>query len=809
MKRSFLPALISLVCSALTVLLPGLQTGSYAADLQLATDGKTSFQVVRGADASTVDRYAVETLVGYLRQITGAEFPVVAPAGMEAERPSVFVGLSDPARSRLGPEPMAGLKDQEHVARSIGQDIFLYGKGVHGNLHAVMEFLENSLGWRWYSVFDNPVVPRRATVALKPFSRQRGFAFRSREVGLRYNQEFYYQNGINMGSGRWGSRSEACFVPYLRNDVLVHGSFAYIPPSAEATAARALPWMKRSDYFSTNPEFFSQNAAGKRVPTMQLCFSNPALRRELTRNIVQHIAVAPGNQIITVDAADTPGAFCHCPDCKAKEKKYQSPGGPIYDYLIELCGQLKKEHPGVMVKTLAYRRAQTQKPPVLPDGGRLPANLIISFAPIEDCFFADWTHPDRSIQETYRDLQTWSRITPHLWAWLYPNPWGSGGVLPVGNLRRNITQMRLMHRAGVEGVFTDHRGMTDRSGLSELQNYLIMKLMQDVNCDTDAIIHEFTDYQYGEAAGRLARRYLEELEQGREAIRELPFGVTYTSEQRYSDRTFPYLTESNIRRWQGYFDEMETLTAAMPAHQLNVRLLRRELDFATLWKWFGLVKAYPDYFRDAALPATRIKTANTAKAPAGMTPKPLAEQTVADFMAMIDAGGVEKQLPPEFAHIDPSRIQTFVPTNTGRHTGPRRVTDPEAAWGYAAIVHKPDLPFQVGFYQWESRQPPKGKEGARLRLELKDITPGKFRVYKLGVITATPDCWVWFSAKSWATQQQLGDRLYQPGEANQWEAWVSLKFDGPTYGGTGAQDQVLCDRIIVVKQPSDSASRKP
>lgn len=102
-------------------------------------------------------------------------------------------------------------------------------------------------------------------------------------------------------------------------------------------------------------------------------------------------------------------------------------------------------------------------------------------------------------------------------------------------------------------------------------------------------------------------------------------------------------------------------------------------------------------------------------------------------------------------------------------------------------------------YKWESRQPPKGKEGTRIRLDQKDINPGKYRLYKLGSITLTPDCWIWFSAKSWATNQQLGERLYEPGALNQWEAWVSLKFDGPIYGGTEKEDLVLCDRIIVVK----------
>ena len=48
--------------------------------------------------------------------------------------------------------------------------------------------------------------------------------------------------------------------------------------------------MKKKDYFETNPEFFSLNTRGKRVID-QLCFSNPALRAELTKNILEHIRI--------------------------------------------------------------------------------------------------------------------------------------------------------------------------------------------------------------------------------------------------------------------------------------------------------------------------------------------------------------------------------------------------------------------------------------------------------------------------------------------------------------------------------------
>ncbi|OGV70381.1 MAG: hypothetical protein A2283_14065 [Lentisphaerae bacterium RIFOXYA12_FULL_48_11] len=48
-----------------------------AADLALSTNGRTEFRIVKPANPSAVDEYAVARLSGYLKQITGAEFPVV------------------------------------------------------------------------------------------------------------------------------------------------------------------------------------------------------------------------------------------------------------------------------------------------------------------------------------------------------------------------------------------------------------------------------------------------------------------------------------------------------------------------------------------------------------------------------------------------------------------------------------------------------------------------------------------------------------------------------------------------------------
>jgi hypothetical protein len=363
--------------------------------------------------------------------------------------------------------------------------------------------------------------------------------------------------------------------------------------------------------------------------------------------------------------------------------------------------------------------------------------------------------------------------------------------------------MRLMHQAGVRGIFTDHNEYLQRGGLSELQVFLFFKLFRDINCDTDAAIIEFTDHQYG-AAAPLVRKYLTALEQGRKEMGDLP-PVTFHSHN-LDDRTFPYLTVENIHRWQTWFDQIEQQVANAPDQLLNVRFLRRELDFATLWKWFDLKKTYPDYFKDHEQYSARITAVNNVKAKEGvLQPRPMGEATLQDLLAVIAGGGQVKPLPKPFDGVDPARIKQFVPRNYDYGTQRKILPDRDAAFGYAATVDRPDLPFELGFYQWISRNPPPGQpsgtHGARLKLDKDKITPGEYRLYELGEIVVTSDSWIWLSAKSWATHLEVGTRIYEPGAPNTWHAWVSLKFDGPSYGGKADKDEVLCDRIILVKKP--------
>ena len=781
------------------LLLPLVVNG---AGLRLASGGKTEYRIVLPVQPEGMDRYAAETMAKYLKQSTGATFEIIS-TGDDSKTPAIYVGLGRAARKRLDGDPLAGFRDQEHVARTVGRDILLYGKGHRASLYAVMEFLESSIGWRWYSFVEEPVIPERPTITLEPFQRKGRFDFQRRHLALRYNGEFYLQHGVNMGlETKLRKRGQA--VPehlrsWMPNENFVHTTFSYIPPTPQDKYAKQFSWQTKRNYFATNPDFFSLSASGKRVPNLQLCFSNRALRDEFTRQVRRHLAHSGERQIIMVDAADRPGRFCHCEGCIGLEENHRTPGGPLFDYLIELADTLRRDHPQARVTTLAYRRSQTQIPPSLPEGERLPDNLIIDFAPIEDAYFADWTHPDARIQETLQHLKAWAAITApgNLWAWMYPNPWGSGHVVPVGNVERVITNMRLMHRAGVRGIFLDHHGVNSRSGWSELQAWLVLKLAQDINADTDALIGEFTDHVYGPAAP-LVRRYLTDLETARKAMETFAPGVSYKS-RNFDDRTFPYLTTSNIRRWQQSFARMLELTADLPRQHSNIESLRRELDVATLWKWFALKKEFPADYTDHRPIAERIAAADIAKSSAGIKPAwKLGEGIVADFVTRIEAGG-EKPLPSQFAQLPPDRVRSYLPVNSRRGSAPRNIRDPKAAFGIATIVDQPGHPFRCGFAEWKSRTPNNVLRGPDLEFTPADIKPGEYQLHRLGEFNvATDDSIIWFG-RSWQTAVAIGSRLHFPGETSRWEAWLNLKFDGESWGGNG-DDLVVCDRVILVRK---------
>lgn len=793
--------IFALFCSFVLLLIAGCMSEP-AFRLTLAQDGVTSFCIVPPANPSEVDLLAVAELQRTLQQATEATFPVVNRNEWAPGRDTIFVGWPP---GKLLESSMAGP----------GQYLFLGGKGSHGNLDSVMGFLEEWVGWRWYSDGvqfgaaaaerepgeGQPVVPLQRTLMVTGFRPGRSFAFPYRQ--LTYARQFHYLHGINMG---YRTGSAEGIVSKARVVWGSHTLYHYIPPRPEDRHAGIHEWQEKRDYFETNPEFFSLNKAGQRVTGLQLCFSNAELRKELTANILDHIRrlheaddgrLSERPLIVDISAMDHSGAFCHCEPCQALVDRYQSPGGPLFDYLFELCPLVDEHYHNTWIRTMAYRLAQSQKPPVMPAGQRFPDNLIVQFANVEDDVDKDWHHP--SNRGSYEDLLAWCKLTPNIWTWYYPNSYYNGGSIPsANNIRRLVTDLRLMKAAGVQGVFIEQGSWAVPAGFNftQLQTYIYQELFKDLDKDVDALILAFTNHHYG-AAAPLSRTYLAELEAAQEKASE----DTSVAAGRSINRVMTGLTPEMLRRWQGYFEQMEELTADQPLPLKNVRRLRQTLDYTTLANWNELHKAYPDIFSDHQVVKARL---------APTPPQWGFDTMVEEWELAIQLAGKEKPLPAPFDTMEPSMVRRFAPERTPRWDtvgGPKRIIESEAAFGYGTVVDSPNSPFSFGFYQQDNKH-----RGPTVVLEPDKIERGVYRLYPLGEIQVSPDSIIWFGW-SWSTQLHVGQRLYappSPDNDNRYDVYVSLKFtpklaDYRHYPHHSVPPpevdfSVLCDQIIFVKK---------
>ncbi|OQA83709.1 MAG: hypothetical protein BWY31_02797 [Lentisphaerae bacterium ADurb.Bin242] len=769
---------------------------SGAAELKLLENSKTEYRIVVPDRPDTGNRFALKELQMFLKEAGGADFQAV-PASKAPREKRIFLGLSEPALKILGGDPLQKLKDQDHCVKTVGNDLFLFGKGLHGDLFAVYDFLENVLGFRWYDARGGRKTPDCRTLKLGNLDRKNNFsvAYRSATGYWIYHRPaahlFFLRNRQNINLALFLKR-EGVEVPEDDLTAAYPGSHtlpSYLPGQMDRNVYKPFPWLKNTDYSKTHPEFFGIDESGKRRFQAHHCLSNPALRRELTSLILENMKRNPDKRVFSISQHDSPGRFCYCPECVALEKKYGTPGGPLFDCLIELAPVVKEKYPENLISFLVYRKNQTQIPP---DVKKLPDNLMGVFAPIDDNFAADWNHP--SNRETCKDLKQWGKISKNLSVWYYPNPY-TGDITPaLGNVRRLVNDIRLMVDAGMTHSSFEHDvGVPNMIGFTELQSFLLLQLFKDSGQDAEKLIDEFMAFEYG-AAAPVMRRYLNELEDARS---KMTAGMTWDA----AFNSYTYLTPDNLVRWDSCFHEMEKLLENDAARRFNMERVRINLDLPLLQQYRKVKQKFPGFKTTPAELAGRIRKTF--------------RRTIADFynkgfemrsqtslrsleerleLALLRAEQEGKALPKElFGKLDPESVIQSVP----RFVGGRMQKDPDAAWGMTAVFDNPEppFPFVAAFYDTVHK-----KYTSNIgRVNGENLGPrGKYSFYKLGRVTVSEDSEIQIG--SWKMKGNVGE-AFKPGSFNRCDLYVSLKFQGPKFYKEDADkpNRVFCDRVVAVR----------
>lgn len=766
----------------------------------IAKNGKTDYQIVTD-DFRPQGIYNANFLAWFLKEKTGAEFPVVNELHMNPKSPSIFIGTSAPVRKLAGYNIYAGLQDQEHVVKNIGNDILLYGKGDRGDFYAIMDFLDKEFGIRWYQRDVVPEIKKEKDLTLSPFSRKTSWDIKTR-VGFYPFKFSDFCQGLNLPLANPNqilsqyvladkkikiSLDNTYLNPYfIQLPILAsftHSCHRYFPRNGKK--AKWFEWVENSDYFKTNPSFFSMDKNGVRVANHQMCFSNKAFRKEFTKQLERHLEILNRKDVyLGVNYDDIPKYLCCCKKCEELAKKYGTPGGAYFEYLMELGKYFKEKHPETTIVALAYRRSQTQTPPKF-NGKKFTDNILFLFAPVDDFTNRTWDHPHNV--ESYKEMEEWTKLTNRLVVWTYYPQFKHMGFLPYSGLNILVSNFKKIKKLGVSGYLFEFYPAASPFkryvNFSDLMIYMYYRLSKNVDMNVAETVHDYMDFIYGPAS-QLAEKYFYELE------------AASTTDNKYNlrlgnfiwDENLSYLSPERLYRWERMFDKMEELVSENKKEFIdNVSYLRKSLDCAVYGRWSELNKKYPEYFKDHNLIRQRIGQPVKGHWGEGL------RRYLQEAEFSIKFAGRGKPVPQQFAKIDSNMIVRKIPRNTRRGSKiPRVIEDPNAAFGYAATISSPDLPFHLGFYERNNK-----RHGKRLTIEESDISPGKYKLFHLGKIQPTPDSEIWFSARSWCTSLKTGF-LYDLRETDaKYDVWVSLKFP-KNYKGKDS-DIVLCDQVIFIK----------
>lgn len=101
-----------------------------AKDISIVSNGKSDYIIVVDKNASEIDRFAARELQTFIEKMSKVKLPVAESANGK----KIVIG------------PAANIHQDENVIDAKDGNIRLYGGGMHGNLFAVYELLENHFG---------------------------------------------------------------------------------------------------------------------------------------------------------------------------------------------------------------------------------------------------------------------------------------------------------------------------------------------------------------------------------------------------------------------------------------------------------------------------------------------------------------------------------------------------------------------------------------------------------------------------------------------------------------------------------------
>ncbi len=429
--------------------------------------------IVIPTDPTPQEQHAAKDLQVQLELATGEDLPIWYETDADECTP-IVVGKCETLEKLVGNIDFEGLGLEGIHIKTAGPALVLAGNR-RGVLYATYTFLEDYLGFRWFTpdcstwpkegVIEVPEIDKRYIPPLEyratdyPRSRQGDYSVRNK-----------YNGTLHAADEPRGGR--------IRYKGFVHTFNSLVPPAK---------------YFGTHPEYFSEINGNRIGPDhTQLCLTNPEVLKIAIESVRRWIKDDPGATIISVSQNDWHN-YCQCDKCKALAEKEGSQAGPLLHFVNAIADDIKDDYPDKIIDTLAYQ--YTRKPPKFV---KPRPNVAVRLCSIECCFI----HPletDEYNKTFVDDIKGWNKICNRLHIWDYVINYAHS-IMPFPNLYVLKPNIQFFVNNGVTGIYEEACYYTKGSEMQELRSYVMAKLLWDPSYDTDKAIDEFCARRAGMCA---------------------------------------------------------------------------------------------------------------------------------------------------------------------------------------------------------------------------------------------------------------------------------------------------------------------
>ncbi len=475
------------VGASIGVLLSSLAVACWANEqgtrrLTLIADGKAKATIVTGSHPSDQERRAAQELQTYIWKMTSGNGRNAEKLPIRTDRDTpggtrVFVG-----RSRHIKEMGIHLDDLSangFTIQMVSDDLVLCGKDDLGTAFAVYTFIEKYCGVRWLWPGElGEHVPCRQAIEVDAICDRQSPHFELRSLGK--DPDWRMKNKLvggmkSVGGHNWGKM---------------------VPPAK---------------YGPEHPEYFAiVNGTRKRnwdgydgQHGYQLCTTNPEVVRICVDHVRRFFDEHPDVDMYSVAANDGAG-WCECDRCRALDPQQESAGGGriltdrVYTFTNQIAEQLKKTHPGKYVVQLAYQACLEPPKTVRPLDNvvvMLTVNLEGNYAP-------------KHKANHWRIFRAWSKVAPHLYVYEYfMHTWKL--QLPRAMPRAIGEALPFYRRCGSSLFYAQSMNDFATEGLDY---YIAAKLLWDTNLNVDAIVDDYCEKAFGNAAP-VMKTYFRRLEE--------------------------------------------------------------------------------------------------------------------------------------------------------------------------------------------------------------------------------------------------------------------------------------------------------